>query len=67
MINKTQHDELINNIKKNAKYLKLSYSFHNVKELIEEHSTLNSSIVDFYDDLLQKEADIRYEKNETLS
>ena len=61
MINKTQHDELINNIKKNAKYLKLSYSFHNVKELIEEHSTLNSSIVDFYDDLLQKEADIRYE------
>lgn len=49
------------NIKQNAKYLKLSYSYHNAKELIEEHSTLNSSIATFYDELFQKEADIRNE------
>lgn len=61
MTNKTEYSNQLDKIKENAKYLKLAYSFHNLKELIEEHNTLNSSIVDFYDDLLQKEADLRNE------
>lgn len=61
MNNKTEYIETLQKIRENSKYLKLAYSFHNAKELIEEHSTLNSTIADFYNDLLQKEADIRYE------
>lgn len=61
MNNKTEYSETLEKIKENAKYLKLAYSFHNAKELIEEHSTLNSTIADFYKDLLQRESDIRYE------
>ena len=61
MIKETEYSNKIEKIKENAKYLKLAYSFHNVSELIEEHTTLNSSIIDFYADLLQKESDIRYE------
>ena len=57
----TKYTSTLKNIKENAKYLKLTYSFHSAKELIEEHNTLNSSIEDFYNDLLQKETDIRYE------
>ena len=57
----TKYTAVLKNIKENAKYLKLTYSFHSAKDLIEEHNTLNSSIVDFYNDLLQKETDIRYE------
>lgn len=57
----TQFSNTLQYIKSNAKYLKLTYSFHNAKELIDEHTTLNSSIADFYNDLLQKEADIRNE------
>lgn len=57
----TKYTNTLKNIKENAKYLKLTYSFHSAKELIEEHNTLNSSIEDFYNDLLQKETDIRYE------
>lgn len=58
---KTEYTEKLAKIKENAKYLKLTYSFHNAKELIEEHTTLKSSIADFYSDLLQRESDIRYE------
>ncbi len=61
MSNDTEFTKSISNIKENSKYLKLSYSFHNAKSFVEEHSTLNSSLIDFYVDLLQKEADIRYE------
>lgn len=61
MIQETEYSNKIEKIKENAKYLKLAYSFHNASELIEEHNTLNSSIIDFYADLLQKESDIRYE------
>lgn len=61
MTTKTDYSNKLNKIKENAKYLKLPYSFHNANELIEEHNTLNSTIIDFYDDLLQKESDIRYE------
>lgn len=61
MINNTEFSKSLQNIKENAKYLKLAYSFHNAKQLIEEHSTLNTSIHEFYEDLLRKEADIRNE------
>lgn len=61
MNNDTEFSKMLNKIKENSKYLKLSYSFHNAKLLIEEHTTLKSSIIDFYNDLLQKETDIRYE------
>lgn len=61
MTTKTEYSNTLDKIKKNAKYLKLPYSFHNADELLKEHNTLNSSIIDFYADLLQKEADIRYE------
>ena len=61
MNNKTEYSEILSNIKNNSKYLKLAYSFHNAKQLLNEHSTLNSSLYDFYNDLLQKEADIRFE------
>lgn len=55
----TEFNNTLQKIKHNSKYLRLSYSYHNAKQLIDEHSTLNSSIPEFYDDLLQKEADIR--------
>lgn len=58
---KTERTEKLTKIKENAKYLRLTYSFHNAKELIKEHTTLKSSIADFYSDLLQRESDIRYE------
>ena len=61
MINQTEYSNKLKKIKDNSKYLKLAYSFHNANELIEEHNTLNSSIIDFYDDLLQRESDVRYE------
>ena len=61
MSNDTQYSVTLKNIKENAKYLKLAYSFHNAKELIEEHNTVKTSIEDFYNDLLQRETDIRYE------
>ena len=57
----TTFDTTLQRIKENAKYLRLPYSFHNFKQLLDEHSTLNSSLVQFYDDLLQKEADVRNE------
>lgn len=59
MNNDTEFENTLQKIKENAKYLKLTYSFHNFKQLIQEHTTLNSSIADFYNDLLQKEADVR--------
>ena len=59
MNNDTEFENTLQKIKENAKYLKLAYSFHNFKQLIQEHTTLNSSIADFYNDLLQKEADVR--------
>lgn len=59
MSNNTEFENTLQKIKKNVKYLKLSYSFHNFRQLVQEHTTLNSSIADFYNDLLQKEADIR--------
>ena len=43
----TEFDNTLKKIKENAKYLKLTYSFHNSKELL--------------DDLLQRESDIRNE------
>ena len=55
----TEFNSILQKIKQNSKYLRLSYSYHNSKQLIDEHSTLNSSIPEFYDDLLQREADIR--------
>lgn len=61
MTKNTEYSNTLEKIKENAKYLKLAYSFSNANEFLEEHTTLNSSIVDFYNDLLQKEADIRYE------
>lgn len=61
MSTKTEYTEKLRNIKENAKYLKLAYSYNNYKELLEEHNTLKTSITDFYEDLLQKETDIRYE------
>lgn len=61
MTTKTEYSNTLDKIKKNAKYLKLPYSFHNADEFLKEHNTLQSSIIDFYADLLQKEADIRYE------
>lgn len=61
MNSETEFTNSIRNIKENSKYLKLPYSFHNCQQLVEEHNTLNSSIVDFYQDLLQKESDIRNE------
>ena len=67
MINRTQYTDKLQNIKENAKYLKLAYSFHNGKELLDEHSTLNSTIIDFYNDLLQREADIRYENGQIVT
>ena len=59
MNNDTEFENTLQKIKENAKYLKLTYSFHNFKQLVQEHTTLNSSIADFYNDLLQKEADVR--------
>ena len=64
---KTEYTEKLAKIKENAKYLKLTYSFHNAKELIEEHTTLKSSIADFYSDLLQRESDIRYENGQIVT
>lgn len=61
MIKKTEYNNQLDKIKENSKYLKLSYSFNNAKELIEEHTNLSTSILDFYDELLQKEADVRNE------
>lgn len=61
MNNNTEFSNTVQKIKENAKYLRLSYSFHNSKQLLEEHTNLNSSLADFYNDLLQKEADIRNE------
>lgn len=61
MTKNTEYSNTLEKIKENAKYLELAYSFSNANEFLEEHTTLNSSIVDFYNDLLQKEADIRYE------
>lgn len=61
MTKDTEYSNTLEKIKENAKYLKLAYSFSNADEFLEEHTTLNSSISDFYNDLLQKEADIRYE------
>lgn len=55
----TEYDSILQNIKNNSKYLRLPYSYHNFKQLIEEHSNLKSSIAQFYNDLLQKEADVR--------
>ena len=48
MIQETEYSNKIEKIKENAKYLKLAYSFHNASELIEEHTTLNSSIIELY-------------------
>ena len=50
----TEFNNILQKIKQNFKYLRLPYSYHNVKQLIDEHSTLNSSIFEFYDDLLQR-------------
>ena len=61
MTNRTEYEEKLIKIKENAKYLKLAYSFHNAKELLEEHNNLNTNLTDFYNELLQKETDIRYE------
>lgn len=61
MMKKTDYTNTLEKIKENAKYLKLAYSFHNAKDIIEEHTNLNSSIIEFYNDLMQKETDIRYE------
>lgn len=58
---KTEYEDTLQKIKENAKYLKLAYSFKAAKELIEEHSALNTPIINFYEDLLQKEKDLRYE------
>lgn len=55
----TEFNNILQKIKQNSKYLRLPYSYHNAKQLIDEHSTLNSSISEFYDDLLQREADVR--------
>lgn len=63
MSEKTEYSNTLEKIKENAKYLKLSYSAHNYDKILEEHNTLNSSITTFYDDLLQKEADIRCENS----
>lgn len=57
----TEFDSTLSSIKEYSKYLKLSYSFHNAEELLNEHNTLGSTLIDFYQDLLQKEADIRTE------
>ena len=59
MNNDTEFENTLQKIKENAKYLRLAYSFNNFKQLIQEHTTLNSSIAEFYNDLLQKEADVR--------
>ena len=61
MRKKTEYDETLEKIRESAKYLKLTYSFHNAKQLLEEHNKLNTSLADFYSDLLEKEKDIRYE------
>ena len=50
----TEFNNILQKIKQNSKYLRLSYSYHNSKQLIDEHSTLNSSIPEFYDDLLKR-------------
>lgn len=55
----TEFEETLQKIKENAKYLKLPYSYHNFRQLVQEHINLNSSIVEFYNDLFQKEADVR--------
>lgn len=57
----TEYSNTLEKIKENAKYLKLAYSFHNYEQFLEEHTTLNSTLQEFYSDLLQKESDIRYE------
>jgi len=61
MNKETEFTTSLQNIKENSKYLKLAYSFHNSKQFIEEHNTLNSSLISFYQDLLQRETDIRNE------
>lgn len=63
MTQKTDYTKILENIKKNSKYLRLVYSSRNYDKFLEEHNTLNSTITDFYDDLLQREADIRYENS----
>ena len=41
MSNNTEFENTLQKIKENSKYLKLSYSFHNFRQLVQEHTTLN--------------------------
>jgi len=61
MKQETNFTENIKNIKELAKYLKLSYSYHNAEELLKEHVALNTSLLEFYLNILQKESDARNE------
>lgn len=63
MKKETAFIENIKSIKELAKYLKLSYSYHNAEEFLKEHTTLNTSLPEFYLDILQKESDTRNENS----
>ena len=56
-----EQKEKINKIIENSKLLKLSYSAKNIENYLYENELLNSSLIDFCYDLLQKEVDIRLE------
>lgn len=59
----TNFNEKIKNIREYAKYLKLAFSFNDCEEFLKEHVTLNTTIEDFYYELLKKESELRLENS----
>ena len=57
----TEFENKLGKIKEMSKYLKMSYSFHNAKNLLEEHINLKTPLIDFYTEILSKECDVRNE------
>ena len=57
----SEYVDVIKNIRKNAKYMFLSYTYGNINVEIENANTTNMKTVDFLNDLLQKESELRIE------
>lgn len=51
-------------IKENARYLKLSYTFHNYEALIKEAEDTSMPIKEFLEELLEKESTLRHENGQ---
>lgn len=51
-------------IKENARYLKLSYTFHNYESLIKEAEDTSMPIKEFLEELLEKESTLRHENGQ---